>query len=83
MIDSSKKEREKREKGEKEVINIMAKQQQKSKRLSDSSGIFVPAGLFIGMGIGFLTSQFLAGLFIGLGAGLALMALTQYLSKKH
>jgi len=61
----------------------MAKKHQTNhKKSGDFSGIFVPAGLFIGMGIGFLTSQFLAGLFIGLGAGLALMALTQYLRKK-
>ena len=37
-------------------------------------GIFVPAGLFIGMGIGFWINQLVAGLFIGLGIGLALLA---------
>lgn len=29
------------------------KQQKNNKKLGDSSGIFVPAGLFIGMGAGF------------------------------
>jgi len=33
------------------------------------AGIFIPAGLFVGMGIGFLVDQLIAGLFIGLGAG--------------
>ena len=41
------------------------------------SGVFVPAGLLIGMGVGFLTNQLIAGLFIGLGAGLLVMALIE------
>ena len=34
-----------------------------------TAGIFVPAGLFIGMGIGWAIGHFLPGRFIGLGAG--------------
>ena len=34
-----------------------------------TAGIFVPAGLFIGMGIGWAIGHFLPGMFIGLGAG--------------
>ncbi|MFC1789821.1 hypothetical protein ACFLYY_02515 [Patescibacteria group bacterium] len=45
------------------------------------SGLFIPAGLFIGMGIGFLTDELVSGMFIGLGAGFALFAIT-YLIKK-
>lgn len=41
----------------------------------DKSGLFVPAGIFLGMGIGFLTDQLVAGIFIGLGAGFLSMAL--------
>ena len=48
----------------------------------DASGIFIPAGLFIGMGIGFLINELVAGMFIGLGVGFALMALAQILKKK-
>jgi len=33
------------------------------------SGVAVPAGLFIGMGIGFLVDELVAGMFIGLGGG--------------
>jgi len=44
-------------------------------------GIFIPAGLFIGMGIGFLTDQLISGLFIGLGAGFALLAITYFIKK--
>lgn len=32
-------------------------------------GLFIPAGLMIGMGIGFLVNQLVAGMFIGLGLG--------------
>ncbi len=41
------------------------------------SGAFVPAGLLIGMGIGFLTGNLLAGLFVGLGTGILVMALIE------
>lgn len=41
----------------------------KKKKRDDVSGMFIPAGLFIGMGIGFLTGNLVAWLFIGMGAG--------------
>jgi hypothetical protein len=41
------------------------------------SGVFVPAGLFIGMGVGMLIGQIPAGLFIGLGLGFLAMALAK------
>jgi hypothetical protein len=41
------------------------------------SGVFVPVGLFIGMGLGFLFGELVAGLFIGLGAGLLGMAIVR------
>ncbi len=37
------------------------------------SGLAIPAGIFIGMGVGFLIDELVAGLFIGLGAGFLLM----------
>lgn len=45
------------------------------------SGVFVPAGLLIGMGVGFLTDQLIAGLFIGLGSGMLLMIVVEMFSK--
>jgi hypothetical protein len=39
------------------------------------AGLFVPAGLFIGMGIGWTLGYLVQGLFIGLGSGFVLMAL--------
>lgn len=44
-------------------------------------GLFIPAGLFIGMGIGFLTDSLVAWMFIGLGIGFALFAISLFLKK--
>lgn len=52
----------------------MAEEKKKSKR-RDFAGIFIPAGLFIGMGVGFATDSLVPGMFIGLGAGFFLFAL--------
>jgi hypothetical protein len=43
----------------------------------EASGVFVPAGILIGMGVGFLVEHLVTGLFIGLGAGLLLMAVAR------
>lgn len=54
----------------------MAKQiNKKEENKWASSGLFIPAGLMIGMGLGFMYNELVAGLFIGLGAGFALAAL--------
>ena len=44
-------------------------------KLQEKAGLFIPAGLFIGMGIGFFIGQLVGGIFIGLGAGFLLMAI--------
>ena len=49
----------------------MAEEKKKDKR-KDFAGIFIPAGLFIGMGIGFAVDDFVSWMFIGLGAGFLL-----------
>jgi len=49
----------------------------------DPSGVAIPAGLFIGMGLGFLLGNFVAWMFLGLGLGFLAMLITHfYLSKK-
>jgi hypothetical protein len=48
--------------------------EKKSKR-RDLAGILIPAGLFIGMGVGFATDNLVSGMFIGLGTGFFLFAL--------
>ncbi len=37
------------------------------------TGVAIPAGLLIGMGIGFLVDNITGGLFIGLGSGFIVM----------
>lgn len=46
----------------------------KKKKMDDRSGLFIPAGLCMGLGYGLLYNQLVPGLFIGLGAGFVLAA---------
>jgi len=46
------------------------------------SGLFIPAGLFIGMGIGWAFGYLVQGLFIGLGAGFLGMAIVRLTASK-
>lgn len=41
------------------------------------SGLFIPAGLFIGLGIGFIVGQVVGGVLLGLGAGFLGMAISK------
>ena len=43
----------------------------------DRSGLFIPAGLFVGMGVGFITNQIVGGIFLGLGLGFFGMAINR------
>lgn len=51
------------------------------KKKSEPGALFIPAGLFIGFGIGFLTDNIPAWLFVGLGAGFIGFAISS-LAKK-
>ena len=53
----------------------MSTQPEQPKKQKGISGVAIPAGLFIGMGIGFAVDHLVAGLFIGLGAGFLLMVI--------
>lgn len=53
----------------------------KFKKKNDPSGLFIPAGIFIGMGIGFLLDNVVMGLFFGLGIGFLGMAIAQLVLK--
>lgn len=52
------------------------------KKNKDRFGLAIPAGLFIGMGLGFLLGNLVAWMFIGMGAGF-LVALLASLSKSR
>ena len=47
----------------------MSTQSEQPKKKKGISGVAIPAGLFIGMGVGFLINNITAGLFLGLGCG--------------
>ena len=52
------------------------------KRKEDAkSGHFVLAGLFLGMGLGFLYNKITVGIFLGLGFGFLFSAVSQVLKK--
>jgi len=51
----------------------MTDDERQSKKGWEAAGVLVPAGLLIGMGVGWLFGNLVPGLFIGLGAGLLLM----------
>ncbi len=40
------------------------------------TGVAIPAGLFIGMGVGFLIDNITAGIFLGLGGGFLVMMIS-------
>lgn len=44
-------------------------------KVNSKAGLFIPAGLFLGMGFGFLFSQIVAGIFLGLGLGFLLFGI--------
>ena len=51
----------------------MPKQSDDQKKDWNITGVAIPAGLLIGMGVGFLIGNITAGLFIGLGGGFLAM----------
>ncbi len=55
----------------------MSNETEASKKRWANSGLFIPAGLFIGTGIGWALGHLVQGLFIGLGAGFLAMAITR------
>jgi len=54
-----------------------------SKKKDDKSlsGVFIPGGLLLGMGVGFLVNNVPAGMFIGLGAGFVAFGIFSYAEK--
>lgn len=51
------------------------------KEKTGRGGLFIPAGLFLGFGIGFAFNNIPAGMFIGLGVGFAAFAVSQFFYK--
>ena len=55
----------------------MSAEPENPKKHKGVSGVAIPAGLFIGMGIGLAVDELVAGLFIGLGAGFLIMLIVR------
>ena len=51
----------------------MSTQSEQPKKRKGVTGLAIPAGLFIGMGFGFLVGNIPAGIFLGLGGGFLIM----------
>lgn len=51
----------------------MPMREDEPKRRRGVTGLAIPGGLLLGMGIGFLVDDVVAGMFIGLGGGFLLM----------
>ncbi len=56
----------------------MANEAKEPKKRRGTSGLFIPAGLFLGLGSGWILGYLVQGLFIGLGVGFLTMAIARY-----
>lgn len=54
----------------------------KKQKKEDLAAFVVPAGMFIGLGLGFLYGPLVAGLLIGLGVGFLLMIVLKLMLKE-
>ena len=54
----------------------------KNKIPDKGEGAFIPGGILIGLGLGFLYGNIPAGLFIGVGAGFVVYAIVRMLRKQ-
>jgi hypothetical protein len=60
----------------------MSDENEETRKRWTISGLFIPAGLFIGMGIGWALGYLVQGLFVGLGVGFLAMAIVRLTSGK-
>jgi len=51
----------------------MSTQSEQPRKQKGVTGVAIPTGLFIGMGVGFLIDNITAGIFLGLGGGFLTM----------
>lgn len=59
------------------------KEKDKFKKGWEISGVFIPAGVLLGMGVGWALGHMVPGLLAGLGVGFMLMAVTQFLYTRN
>ena len=51
----------------------MSTQSEEQKKQWNITGVAIPGGVLIGLGVGFLIDNIVAGLFLGLGGGFLIM----------
>lgn len=61
--------------------NVKKAVSEKKVKKKEPEALFIPAGVLLGMGFGFLYNDLVAGLFIGLGLGFLLFAIISTLKK--
>lgn len=54
---------------------------EEKKDRKENGGLFIPAGIFLGLGIGFLTGNLIAWMFIGMGLGFIGFAISMVFKK--
>ena len=59
----------------------MAEEEKEKSKKKEVGGLFIPAGLFIGMGVGWAMGYLVQGLFVGLGVGFLAFALVMALKR--
>lgn len=59
----------------------MEEQKKERKWKKEKGSIFIPAGLFLGLGIGFAVNNIPAGVLIGFGAGFTAYAISLFFEK--
>jgi hypothetical protein len=59
------------------------KKEMNQKKKREKGSLFIPAGLFIGMGFGFLYNLIVEGIFLGLGIGFLIYAIIHLFNKKR
>jgi hypothetical protein len=65
----------------KKAARKATKKAKKDKKMV-AGGIFIPAGIFLGMGIGWIFDYLVQGMFIGLGAGFLGLAIITFMGRK-
>jgi hypothetical protein len=58
---------------------VMSAQSEEPKKRKGVTGLAIPAGLFLGLGIGFLVDNVVAGVLLGLGGGFIVMMILRIL----
>ncbi len=66
----------------KKKVSKTEKKENKENKYEEGGALFIPGGVLLGLGVGFLMGNIPAGLFIGLGAGFFCFAIAMILGRK-